>query len=229
MRDVNARDMNAGHDIIIYDRSNTGAKSVQLEIDPDSKQWYPKTEVERRAVRGGIVLGASLFTSVSAIFADYVGILSHFGISGFMTTVAPAAIALAGGLILRINGDNEFVAWRLRRPKRPNEPRPISLQRYLELDDVGNYLISSRTAPCIYPKCRGTIIAKNLPPREVSRDGLAGVCSVAGNAHSYLIDRNWVAREQDLDWRPPPPRLRTQAIGNSFSLFPCNPSTKIMV
>lgn len=175
---------------------------VQLEIDPDSRQRFPKAEVERRAVRGGIVLTASLFTSISAIFADYVGILSHFGIPRLTTTVASAAIALAGGLISRINGDGEFVAWRLRRPKRPNEPRPISLQRYLELDDAGNYLISSRTASCIYPKCHGKIIAKNLPPREVSRDGLAGVCSVAGNAHSYLIARNWVATPRDLDWMP---------------------------
>ena len=144
MRDVNTRDMNAGRDINIYVQSNAGAKSVQLEIDRDSIQRYPKVEVERRAMRGGIVLSASLFTSISAIFADYVGILSHFGIPQLMTTAASAAIALIGGLIPRINGDSEFVAWRLRRPKRPNEPRLINLQRYLELDDVGNYLISGR-------------------------------------------------------------------------------------
>ena len=136
---------------------------VQLEIDPDSKQQFPKAEVERRAMRGGIVLTASCLISISAIFADYVGILSHFGMPPLITTIASAAIGIAGGLISRINGDSEFLVWRLRRPKQPHEPRSIGLQRYLKLDDAGNYLISSCTASCIYPKCDGKIDVRTFP------------------------------------------------------------------
>jgi hypothetical protein len=176
---------------------------VQLQIDPDSMRRYSKTEVERRSARGIIYIATSFLLATSPIFADWLGILDRFGVPDGISPVAAMVIAGVGYLLLRGQEAVEFVRWRRLLSKRPNEPHPIDLQRFLQLDDEGNYLVYSRSAPCLYPKCNGKIVAEKLPLHEQHRDGLAGVCSVAGKAHSYLIDSNLVATPRDLNWRPP--------------------------
>jgi hypothetical protein len=85
------------------------------------------------------------------------------------------------------------------------EGKLIELGKFLEVDRDGNYSTYYLSGDCIYPTCNGKVIAAKAPPRERHRAQLAGVCTVAGETHSYLIDYNGVAVPRELDWRPPDP------------------------
>ena len=71
-------------------------------------------------------------------------------------------------------------------------------------NDEGDCLIYSFTASCIYTCCHlGKIVITDASPREISRIGkkFVGICSAAGNDHSYLIDNIFVAKPDQFDWR----------------------------
>jgi hypothetical protein len=207
MRDVNARDINAGRDIYIYDQSTAGANYVQLGIDQDSIQRYPKAEVERQALRGGIIVAVGLVPSFTASFADLLGILSYFGIPRFSTIVVslPVGLVLAtlSAAILRENF-NSLHYWVRSKFLKVNEGKYIEPDKFLTVNEEGDYLTYCYTAPCLYPRCMGRIVVKKLPPREYERcgAGFAALCTVADQAHSYFVDYNLVATPKDLDWRP---------------------------
>jgi hypothetical protein len=86
-------------------------------------------------------------------------------------------------------------------------PAYVGQGRFIHQDNgEGEYLIYSLTAPCIYPCCNmGKIVITDTPPKEISRLGkkFVGVCSVAGNDHSYHIDNIFVARPDQFDWSDP--------------------------
>jgi hypothetical protein len=85
-------------------------------------------------------------------------------------------------------------------------PAYVGNGSFIQDNGEGEYLIYSLTAPCIYPCCnKGKIVITNAPPKEISRIGknFVGVCSVAGNDHSYRIDNIFVAKPDQFDWSAP--------------------------
>jgi len=205
---VQIGDAGHGNTYKMVQRTAVGPSYAQLEIDKDSIQRHPKAKVEKQALRGGIIVAIGLVPGFTASFADLLGILSYFGIPRFSTIVVslPVGLVLAtlSSVILGENFDS-LDYWIRSRFLKSNEPKRIGLAKFLEVDDKGDYLIYWYAARCIYPRCNGKIFVEKLPPREQHRDGLAGVCAVAGTAHSYLIDSNLVATPKDLNWSPQDP------------------------
>jgi hypothetical protein len=185
---------------------------VQLEVDRDSIQQYPKAQVEKQALRGAISAAPTIVIPLVAGIADWLGILSYLGVPQSYTILIGfgAGFGLTGlSFIVEPSNLTSLRYWIWSTFTRQNEAKHIGLNAFLERDNNGNYLIYRRTACCIYPKCNGKIIIEKLPPREQYCNGLAGLCSVAGKAHSYLIDYNVVATRKELDWRPlDPPSSR---------------------
>jgi hypothetical protein len=210
MRDVSAGAMNAGRDINIYDQSKAMPSHVELEIDRNSIQRYPKAQVEKQALRGAIIVAIGALPGFTASFADFLGILGYLGMPRFATIIvslpAGAILAMLSAAILGENF-NSLDFWVRSKFLRTNEAKHIGPDKFLEVDEGGDYLTYSCTAPCLYPKCRGRVVVVKLPPREHERypNELAGLCSIGGQAHSYLIDRNGVATPRELDWRPKDP------------------------
>jgi hypothetical protein len=196
-----------------------GPSHVELEIDRNSIQRHPKALVEKQDLQGAIIVAIGILPSFTASFADLLGVLSYFGMPRFATIFvslpAGAILAMLSAAILGENF-NSLDYWVRSKFLGANEPKHIGPDRFLEVDERGDCLTYSYTASCLYPKCRGRIIVVSLPPREHERypDELAGLCSIGGQAHSYLIDRNGVATPRELDWRPKdPPQVYQSGYG----------------
>jgi hypothetical protein len=178
---------------------------VQLKIDRDRPQGYSKAEVEKQAVVGGVFAATPLVTTFAALFADRLGILDHLGLPKHSATLVGLCAGIALTLLsIKISprSRTSLQYWISSKFAKQHEAKRVGLNEFLEVDEKGNYLTYCYAARCIYLGCSGTIVVEELPPREKDRDGLAGMCSVAKRAHSYLIDKNWVATKEKLDWRP---------------------------
>jgi len=180
---------------------------VKLVVDQDSVQKYPKAELEKGAVRGGIVLvgGSGAATFIPSL-ADWLGILGFLGLNN----VSPMTITIVIAIVLLTFSEKfekqnltSFAYWLASVFIKRNEVKLVGPGSFLKVDNEGNRLTYKISAPCISPECSGKIIVKKLPPRESHRDGYADICSLAYTAHSYHIDYNGTAVPKDLDWRLP--------------------------
>jgi hypothetical protein len=170
---------------------------------------YSKGEIEQKALRGSLVVAIPLTTTFIALFADSLGILNYLGWGQFFTTYVSLLVGLGlATLTAAIEHQNieGLYLWINSKPMKRNEGKLIQLNKFLEVDSEGNYLTYSLSSHCSYPTCAGKIVVTNLPPREKHREQLAGICSVAGKAHSDLVDYNAVAVPRELDWRPLDPQ-----------------------
>jgi hypothetical protein len=205
---VQIGDAGSGNVYHVAQNTAAGPSYVQLEIDPDSVHRYPKAEVQDQALVGGILAAIPFVTTFVAYFADWLGILSYLELPKFFVIVvgfsAGMALTFLGALIMP-RSSTFLHYWISSKSAKRGEAKLVGLNKFVEVDESGNYLTYCYTAPCIYPRCDGKVVVEKLPPREQHRDGLAGVCSVAGEAHSFLIDYNIVARPRELDWRPMAP------------------------
>lgn len=77
---VQFRDAGHGNTYKVVQKTGAGPGYVQLEIDRDSIQRYPKAEVGKQALRGGILAATPFVTTIGAIIADWYGILSYLGL-----------------------------------------------------------------------------------------------------------------------------------------------------
>jgi hypothetical protein len=171
-------------------------------------QRYSKAEVEKQALVGGIFSATPVVTTFVAYFADWIGILSYLELPKFFVIFVGFSAGMTLTLIGALITPKSFASldcWVSSKFTKRGEAKLVGLNRFIEVEENGNYLTYCYTAPCIYPRCGGKIVVEKLPPREQHRGGLAGICSVADKAHSYLIDYNAVATPRELDWRPKDP------------------------
>jgi hypothetical protein len=182
---------------------------VQLELDSASVQRYSKSEIEQKALRGGVVVAIPFITALMGYFADGLEILNSLGwgrLGTIYVSFMVGMILATLGMMVEHRSMEGLYYWIKSGFMRRNEGKLIGLGKFVEIDRDGNYLTYSLSGYCVYPVCNGRIIAVDVPPREKHRAPLAGMCSVAGEAHSYLIDYNAVAVPKELDWRPLDPQ-----------------------
>lgn len=164
-----------------------------LVLQPTLQTTHSAQEVMKSSLN---TLGSGCLAAL-AVGSDVFGVLSQFGIqTGIMSAVALVACAL--------------VVWRNRQVLRITIKRQDRKDREWyaghgiiaeEMSD-GSYATYRCMGPCDYPHCTGTVSLHDTPPREKGRFPYIGVCSRDPRNHCYSVDRNGVATQIQLDWRP---------------------------
>jgi hypothetical protein len=180
-----------GGTVNIDQRQATETKHIEYTVAQDSVEWLPKSQV----YRGVFAFYASLSLPVLAVVANALGVLAFFGVQTRWVLFVVIPLALIGAFLSMSSRKLAETAFR------PNEAQFIN-GRWVERDDDGNYLLYRKTAPCIYPKCSGTVFIRPAPPREVPNHTSVGVCDVGSFRHTYTVDFNGIGYPHQFDWRP---------------------------
>jgi hypothetical protein len=199
----------------IENEKNGGTKSlptwIQLEVDLENERRIPKQKLKKKAWRGYFIslifLVALLSTFVALLGTSFGPIVLWYHIT-VSTWYLIALFSIFPIFIYFIKpyiegGEMKFYYLILSKAKMPAY---VGQGSFIRENGEGDYLIYSFTAPCIYPCCNmGKIVIADAPPKEISRIGkkFVGVCSVAGNDHSYHIDNIFVAKPDQFDWSAP--------------------------
>ena len=166
---------------------------IEYTVSSDTVEHLSQSVVNK----GALGFYGSLALPIFAIVADGLGFLSFLGIQTRWVLAVLIPIAVIGALLTNTKrkiATSSFAS---------NEARYID-GRWVELDPEGGYMLYKKTAPCIYPKCSGTVFIQPSPPRERHNHALVGVCDTGGNRHTYTVDFNGIGFPQDFDWRPIP-------------------------
>lgn len=167
------------------------APHLEYEVLEKSVRHLPKSEVNK----GALAFWVSVSLPVLAIVADSLGVLSFLGIQTLWALAVVLPIAVVGAAVT--NGKRKIAEHSFK----PNEAWFIDGQ-WVEEDGNGDYVLYRKVAPCIYPKCSGSVTIVPAPPRERGNHTLVGVCSVGGNRHTYTVDYNGIGFPEQFDWRP---------------------------
>lgn len=130
---------------------------VEYSLIADSIERLPKSTVNR----GALAFFASLFIPILGIVADGLGVLSYVGIqiSKWQVLAVLVPVAIVGTALTKtklkiaITKFDSNKAWFID-------------GRWVRRDDDGDYVTYRKTAPCIYPKCSGTVTVQPAPPRD---------------------------------------------------------------
>jgi hypothetical protein len=188
---VNIGSVGTGNTISITQTQAPDAPHIEYMVDKKSVRNLSKTYVNK----GVFAFYGALLLPILAIVADALGVLSFLGVQTrwVMAVVLPAAIF--GALL---NNTRRKIA---QTTFNPNTAAFID-GNWIEQDERGGYIRYQKTAPCIYPKCSGTVFVRTAPPRELPNHTLIGVCNVGGHRHTYTVDFNGIGFPEQFDWRP---------------------------
>jgi hypothetical protein len=195
-----------GKDIEDWINRKSKPQDIILEVNLESIERIPKHNLQNQGWRGhfinaiGVIICIPIIISIclngNSVTLQIVGILT------LAITAYYFFVHLAGQYFREMNLYSK-------RPKRTDLVIFIGDGKLMEDDGTNEYLIYSRTAPCIYPNCHekhgGTIVIVDAPKREISRidKSFVGKCSIGDEDHTYFIDNIWNATPQKFDWRTP--------------------------
>jgi hypothetical protein len=173
--------------------ANEGKRHIKFELDSSSVEHLPRSTIKKRA----LAFLASLSILVLGTVADVLGILSFLGlqVSTWQVFWALIPIAVVGAAL---SNPLEVFAAINTRPNTAN----FANGRWIQQEENGDYVTYRKTAPCIYPRCSGTVFIQKAPPREQPNHTLIGVCDVGAIRHTYTVDYNGVGLPAEFDWRP---------------------------
>ncbi|MES2115207.1 MAG: hypothetical protein V4578_08665 [Pseudomonadota bacterium] len=181
----------AGNTINIAQHQAPSAPHIEYAVGPDSVEHVSRGD----AIKSALTFYGSLLLPVLAITADGLGVLSFLGLQTRWVLAVLLPIAIVGARLTstrRKLATTTFV---------PNEAQFID-GKWAEKEDDGSYLLYRKTAPCIYPKCSGTVFIQPAPPREHPNHTLVGVCDVGARRHTYTVDFNGIGFPEQFDWKP---------------------------
>lgn len=180
-----------GNTVNIAQNQAPGTPHLEYEVQEESLRHLPKSEVGK----GVLAFWASISLPVLAIVANSLGVLSFLGIQPLWALAVVFPIAVVGAAVT--NGKRNIAEHSFK----PNEAWFIDGQ-WVEKDNNGDYILYRKAAPCIYPKCTGSVAIVPAPPRERGNHTLVGVCSIGRNRHTYTVDYNDIGFPAQFDWRP---------------------------
>lgn len=188
---INIGSIGAGNTVNITQQQAPSASHIEYDVVDASVRHLSKSEVNK----GALAFWASASLPVLAIVADSLGVLSFLGVQTLWALAVVVPIAAIGAAAT--NGKRKIVEHSFK----VNEAWFID-GRWVEQDDDGDYVLYRKAAPCIYPKCSGSVAIVPAPPRERGNHALVGICSVGGNRHTYTVDYNGIGYPAEFDWRP---------------------------
>ena len=188
---INIGSIGTGNTVNITQQQIPGAHHVEYSVVEDSVQHLSQSEVNK----GALTFWASALLPVLAIAADSLGVLSFLGVQTLWVFAVVIPIAVIGVALTNSKRKISEHSFKV------NEARFINGQ-WVEQNDNGDYVLYQKVAPCIYPKCTGSVTIVPAPPRERGNHTLVGLCSVGGQRHTYTVDYNGIGYPAQFDWRP---------------------------
>lgn len=175
---------------------------VQLKKDDETEEKIGKTDLIREAHQGNTakqlappLLVVLFVTTAAFLLKDVVGTWIYLAL-------ALGAVWLAIQF-LYISPRSKAMMLAPLLPDEPRVARYIGDGSFISDNEDEYFYIYRMTAPCIYPGCdEGKIIVVNSPQREFQKTGkeYVGVCTAAGNDHSYRVDYTGIATPERYDW-----------------------------
>jgi Putative DNA-binding domain len=194
-----------GKDIENLITRKLNSQDIVLEVDIESIERISKHDLQNKAWRGLYITAIGLTICIPIMIFTYLNgnniILQIIGILALVTVTYYFFFHFPKPYFREMNLYSN-------RPRGTDTVMFIGDGKLME-DGGTEYLIYTRTAPCIKSNCHekhgGMIAIVDAPPREVSRirKSFVGKCSVGGEDHSYFIDNIWNATPAKFDWRTP--------------------------
>lgn len=167
-------------------------RHINYEVDAEGGfERFTQGYVIKRTVLG--IAPAAI--AALAIYADVLTVATYFGLPKF--SVALFIVAGSVGCIIA-----NFRYFLLLRIPASDDSASYVLGKFVEKRTDGNYLLYTKTAKCIYPRCCGKVSVVVAPPRERHNHRFVGVCSIGGKQHTYTYDYNGIGYPCKFDWRP---------------------------
>lgn len=188
---INIGSIGTGNTVNITQQQVPSTTHIEYGVLDASVRHLPKSEVNK----GAFAFWASASLPALAIVADGLGVLSFLGIQTLWVLAAVVPVAVIGATLT--NGKRKIAEHSFK----TNEAWFID-GKWVEQDDNGDYALYRKAAPCIYPKCSGSVAIVPAPPRERGNHTLVGVCNIGGNRHTYTVDYNGIGYPAQFDWRP---------------------------
>jgi Putative DNA-binding domain len=194
-----------GKDIEDLIMRKLNSQDIVLEVDLESIEKIPKRDLQNKAWRGRYISAIGVTICIPITLVIYLNgnniALQIIGALALVTVAYYFFFHFPRPYFREMNLYSN-------RPRGKDKVMFIGDGKLME-DDGTEYLIYTRTAPCIKSNCHekygGRIAIVDAPPREVSRirKSFVGKCSVGGEDHSYFIDNIWNATPAKFDWRTP--------------------------
>jgi len=188
---VNIGSVGSGNTIHIAQHQAPEAPHIEYLVNPDSVEHLSRSEVHK----GVVGFFVSLALPILGIVADGLGLLSFLGVQTKWVLAILVPIAVIGALITNSKRKLAQVTLPL------GEARFID-GRWVERESNGDYVLYRKVAPCLYPKCSGSVLIQPAPLRERPNHTLVGVCNIGGHRHTYSVDFNGIGYPEQFDWRP---------------------------
>ena len=178
-------------------------KSIRLE--PTSKKVLHKKKLKNKVLKGLTIGIIGLI-----IYIIFFKLIIHISILNIALPVIKIFLLIILFLVYMyflfpyIDKLNIYTIIFVCKHNLENEAIFIGKGRFIEDRNQNYFLVYKLKAKCIYPYCKGEIIAVDAPHKEIKKTGkkYVGICSLAGKDHSYFIDHIGVATKKNIDWSP---------------------------
>ena len=194
---VSIGSVGTGNTVNIAQHQAPSTPHIEYAVADQSVEHVSRWEAKKSA----FAFYGSLSLPVLAIVADGLGVLSFLDLKTMWVLAVLLPIAVFGAVLTSTKRKLATTTFS------PNEARFVD-GRWAEQEQDGSYLLYRKTAPCIYPKCSGTVFIQPAPPREHPNHTLVGVCDVGAHRHTYTVDFNGIGFPAQFDWKPLEERSR---------------------
>lgn len=188
---VSIGSIGTGSTVNIAQHQAPNAPHIEYAVAADSIERVSSEEANKSALG----FYGSLSLPILAIVADGLGVLSFLGVQTSWVLAVLLPLAAFGAYLTSAKRKLTTTTFG------SNEALFID-GRWAEQEQDGSYLLYRKTAPCIYPKCSGTVFIQPAPPRERPNHTLVGVCDVGVHRHTYTVDFNGIGFPAQFDWKP---------------------------
>lgn len=150
----------------------------------------------RQIYRDTLLFYISFLPPIIVLVAHHYDILLLLGIKIELALGLATGITMVGAMLT--NTQRKIAATTF-----PTDTAMFIEGQWIEEVNKEEYIQYTKTAPCIYPKCSGTVFIRPAPVRELPNHTLVGVCNIGGHRHTYTVDYNGIGFRQQFDWRAP--------------------------
>lgn len=184
-----------------------GNGPVNVNVNQQSTSVVSSVKYQRKPAKGNeVLLGKTLkklrYGSLGGILLSFAGMLKLLtSRHDEVLTPGPPFIFLIALLV--VSAYHAMRAWGIfLKARRPNDPiGPFFLGVDFVIEDNGDYMGYTYSAPCTNPECTGEVYLVHAPPREAGNHDVAGVCNKGGHQHTYTFDCTLRGEPWRFDWR----------------------------
>lgn len=190
---IKFRNVGNRNTINIHQEQNSKQTYVEYLANGDPVEVISQTTAKRRTV---MAYSPAIITVLS-IFADVIGISDYFGIQSSLVWL----LAFIGFIVFSIEYFFKNKYLELPNLEFRSGEELLRNGHWVRRSERGDYVVYSKTARCIYPKCKGRVHIISADPQEYPNHTHVGVCSIGGRQHTYTVDPNGIGYPILSGWR----------------------------